>query len=128
MINIQVYTRWLRKLSDRGGKGSVDKVDARALGHTAAALDILVYRLQLEQAKNRKLREEIQDMEWQQLQEDALNSEAAGVNITLVVPKEKPAGWPRGELLNDNGIQKVYSYDPLKILLWCRKNKPEELK
>lgn len=34
---------WLRELADKGGKGTVDNIDARALGRVADELEYLTY-------------------------------------------------------------------------------------
>lgn len=54
----------------------------------------------------------------------ALKSEAVGIRVNLAIPDKIPRGFPRGELLNDNrhrGGSRVYSFDALKLLEWCRK-------
>ena len=37
------YMKWLRELSEKGGKGTVDNIDARALGRAADELEYLEY-------------------------------------------------------------------------------------
>jgi hypothetical protein len=67
-------------------------------------------------------------MKWIELKNAALSAEGMGTDMTLVMPKPIPVGWPRGELLCETESRgRVYAYDPLKILKWCRNNKPEEM-
>lgn len=52
---------------------------------------------------------------------------AANCNLSLVLPRpwpNRPAGFPRGELLNvaQDGKSAVYSFKPFKLLLWLHKN------
>ena len=50
---------------------------------------------------------------------------SAGNRMTLVVPspfKNRPKGFPRGDLLCEQPQSKVMSYDPHKILTFLNKN------
>ena len=61
----------------------------------------------------------------EQIAADARVALAFGQRITIVQPKpwgKKPKGWPRGELLNVQGNQAAYSYDPAKILDYLEGN------
>ena len=53
-------------------------------------------------------------------------ADAAGTNLTLVLPrpwKNRPKGFPRGELLCENFEGTcAYSFNPLKILAWVKAN------
>ena len=57
----------------------------------------------------------------------ALNARVKGgaIGITLVFPRhfKRPKGFPRGELLCENAArEKVYSFDPEKIMRWIIDN------
>ena len=52
---------------------------------------------------------------------EAAKAIEAGTNMTLVLPrpfKNRPKGFPKGELLCEQPNSNVYSYDPEKILKW----------
>lgn len=54
--------------------------------------------------------------------EEALSQ---GMRMSLVVPrpfKNRPKGFPMGELLCEQENTNVMSYDPSKILAWLKKN------
>lgn len=42
--------------------------------------------------------------------------------LTLILPTKRPKGFPRGELMCDNGRDKVYRVDARKLLKWLRAN------
>lgn len=49
----------------------------------------------------------------------------AGTRMTLVLPKcfKRPPKFPRGELLCENSRnERVYSFDPVRILAWLTAN------
>lgn len=61
----------------------------------------------------------------EQLFEDANHARAMGTNMTLVTPRpwrNRPQGFPRGELLCEQPGQDVRSYDPEKVIRWLEKN------
>ena len=61
----------------------------------------------------------------EQIAADARVALAFRQRITIVQPKpwrNKPKGWPRGELSNVQGNQAAYSYDPAKILGYLEGN------
>lgn len=54
--------------------------------------------------------------------EEALSQ---NMRMSLVVPrpfKNRPKGFPKGELLCEQERSNVVSYDPVKILTWLKKN------
>lgn len=57
-----------------------------------------------------------------ELKTRALKAEGDGTMLTLVIPKPYPQRFPRGDLLCDTGNGRLYMVDPLKLLIWCRKN------
>lgn len=60
------------------------------------------------------------------LYKDAIEAKESGahVGMSLQLPKgfKRPKGFPRGELLCENTMGRVYSFDPDKIIAWLRKN------
>ena len=52
---------------------------------------------------------------------DAIKDSGSG-GLTLILPKKRPKGFPRGELMCDNGRDKVYWVDALKVLRWLKAN------
>jgi hypothetical protein len=46
----------------------------------------------------------------------------SGNHMTLILPKKRPKGFPRGELMCDNGRDKVYSVSATKVLKWLKAN------
>lgn len=64
-------------------------------------------------------------MQIAELTAQALAAYQAKQNLILVLPspwKQRPRGFPRGELLCTNKGSSVYSYDPMKVLGWLHKN------
>ena len=61
----------------------------------------------------------------EQMAKDAAVAIAAGTPMTLVLPScfKRPPKFPRGELLCVNAErEKVYSFDPIKVLAWLAAN------
>tara|TARA_R110002153_G_C12985093_1_gene463125 strand:+ start:289 stop:504 length:216 start_codon:yes stop_codon:yes gene_type:complete len=60
-----------------------------------------------------------------QMIQDAEEAISQGQNMTMVVPrpfKNKPKGFPNGELLCEQPKSNVKSYDPKKVLVWMKSN------
>ncbi len=61
----------------------------------------------------------------EQMAIDAAGAMQAGTNMTLVLPRgsKLPPKFPRGELLCVNSERdRVYSFDPVKVLAWLAAN------
>ena len=64
-------------------------------------------------------------MDIQEMISDANDAIEKGQSMTLVIPrpfKNRPKGFPCGEMLCEQESSNVYSYDPVKILSWLKKN------
>ena len=61
----------------------------------------------------------------EQMIKDAEEAISLNTRMTLVVPrpfKNKPKGFPNGELLCEQPRSNVKSYDPKKVLAWMKAN------
>jgi hypothetical protein len=53
----------------------------------------------------------------------AMAAKNSGGYLTLILPTKRPPGFPRGELMCDNGRgDKVYSVNAGKVLKWLKAN------
>jgi hypothetical protein len=62
---------------------------------------------------------------------DAVKAYNSNQNVSLILPRpwqQRPKGFPIGELLREKQGLVVYSYEPIKILEWMRKNGMIEFK
>ena len=70
-------------------------------------------------------------MQISEMAANAVEAYNAKQNMSLVLPRpwrHRPKGFPRGELLCEKQGSAVYSYDPMKVLEWLRKNEMIEMK
>ena len=68
----------------------------------------------------------------EQMAKEAIAAIADKTRMSMVLPrpwKNKPPGFPRGELLceNHNGTN-VWSFDPLRVITWLAANELIEVK
>jgi hypothetical protein len=70
-------------------------------------------------------------MQISEMAANAVEEYNSNQNVSLILPRpwqQRPKGFPSGELLCEKQGLAVYSYEPIKLLKWLRKNELIEFK